>query len=108
MNYHRNFSRRLIRESRQQRDAQSTTLMLIVVIAVFLTTEIPLMVITALHTLSNRYKDWKLWLVLIGVSFSFSFSFMDYDVAKSIILVINAFICFSFPLNFAIYCGMSR
>ena len=44
----------MIRESRQQRDAASTTLMLIVVIAVFLATEIPLMVITVLHTLSNR------------------------------------------------------
>ena len=42
-------------ESRHQRDAQSTTMMLIVVIAVFLSTEIPLMVITVLHTLSNRY-----------------------------------------------------
>ena len=39
----------------RQRDAQSTTLMLVVVIGVFLCTEIPLMVITALHTLSNRF-----------------------------------------------------
>ena len=38
----------------RQRDAQSTTLMLVVVIGVFLCTETPLMVITALHTLSNR------------------------------------------------------
>ena len=53
LKYHRNFSRRLIRESRQHRDAQSTTLMLIVVIAVFLTTEIP---IQGLETLVGPYR----------------------------------------------------
>ena len=41
--------------NKRQRDANSTTLMLIVVIAIFLTVEIPLMVITALHTISSRY-----------------------------------------------------
>ena len=40
-------------EGNKQRDAQSTTMMLVVVIAVVLVTEIPLMVITILHTLSN-------------------------------------------------------
>ena len=42
--------------NKRQRDANSTTLMLIVVIAIFLTVEIPLMVITALHTISSRYR----------------------------------------------------
>ena len=42
------------------------------------------------------------------ISFSFSFIVMDYNIAKNIVLVINAFICFSYPFNFAIYCGMSR
>ena len=92
----------------RQRDAQSTTLMLVVVIGVFLCTEIPLMVITALHTLSNRF------LVICnhtsssnGAFFSF-YTFLDYDVAKNIVLIINALICLSYPVNFAIYCGMSR
>jgi hypothetical protein len=38
----------------KQRDANSTTMMLIVVISLFLVVEIPLMVITALHTISSR------------------------------------------------------
>ena len=42
---------------RRQRDANSTTMMLIVVIAVFLAVEIPLSVISALHTISSRLSD---------------------------------------------------
>ena len=42
------------KENRRQRDANNTTMMLIVVIGVFLSVEIPLMVITALHTISSR------------------------------------------------------
>ena len=40
---------------RRQRDANSTTMMLIVVIAVFLAVELPLSTMTALHTISSRY-----------------------------------------------------
>jgi hypothetical protein len=40
---------------RRQRDANNTTMMLIVVIAVFLVVELPLSCITALHTISSRY-----------------------------------------------------
>jgi neuromedin U receptor 1 len=92
-----------MRESRKKRDAQSTTLMLIVVIGVFLTTEIPLMVITALHMVHvmDLFASFQL-------NFSCRFNFMNYYVAKNIVLVSNAIICFSYPLNFAIYCGMSR
>ena len=43
------------RDNKRQRDAYSTTMMLIVVIAVFLSVETPLMVITALHTISSRW-----------------------------------------------------
>ena len=42
-----------------------------------------------------------------GAFFSF-YTFLDYDVAKNIVLIINALICLSYPVNFAIYCGMSR
>ena len=66
-------------------------MMLIVVIAVFLSVEIPLMVITALHTISSSSSE-----------------FMDYNLTKNIVLVINLCIYLSYPLNFAIYCGMSR
>ena len=33
---------------------------------------------------------------------------MDYDVAHSIVLIINSFMCLSSPLNLAVYCGMSN
>ena len=66
-------------------------MMLIVVIAVFLSVETPLMVITALHTISSSLIE-----------------FMDYQLAKTIVFVINVCIYLSYPLNFAIYCGMSR
>ena len=53
---------------RRQRDANSTTMMLIVVIAVFLAVEIPLSVISALHTISSRwiYKCTKIFLRYFG------------------------------------------
>ena len=34
--------------------------------------------------------------------------FLDYNLVSNIILFINVIICLSYPLNFAIYCGMSR
>ena len=34
--------------------------------------------------------------------------FMDYELAKTIVFIINVCIYLSYPLNFAIYCGMSR
>ena len=42
------------RENKRQRDANNTTLMLIVVISVFLAVELPLMVMSALHTINSR------------------------------------------------------
>merc|ERR1719361_1062548 len=77
---------------RRQRDANSTTMMLIVVIAVFLAVELPLSTMTALHTISSSMGE----------------DFLDYNLVSNIILFINAIICLSYPLNFAIYCGMSR
>ena len=34
--------------------------------------------------------------------------FLDYDLAKRLVFIINLCIYLSYPLNFAIYCGMSR
>ena len=50
----RNVMLQVIRESRKHRDSHNTTLMLVIVIGLFLMTEIPLLVITVLHTLDNR------------------------------------------------------
>merc|ERR1712013_486568 len=60
-------------------------------IAVFLAVELPLSCITALHTISSSVVE-----------------FLDYNLVGNIILFINVIIYTSYPLNFAIYCGMSR
>jgi len=95
--------------------------MLVVVIGVFLATELPLMVITALHTLSSRLHTSSNFATSATITTSTNhhhhaiststpsiYPFMDYEVANTMVLVINTIICLSYPLNFAIYCGMSR
>lgn len=88
---------KLFRENRKKieckklRDANCTTLMLIVVVTVFLIVEIPLAVITALHVISSLIIE-----------------FLDYSVANLFVLFANFFLIVSYPINFAIYCGMSR
>ncbi|XP_058837523.1 sex peptide receptor [Topomyia yanbarensis] len=79
------------RECKRVRDSNCTTLMLIVVVTVFLVAEIPLAVITALHIIS-----------------SLIYEFLDYYIANMFILFANFFLIISYPINFAIYCGMSR
>ena len=79
-------------ECKKLRDSNCTTLMLIVVVGVFLATEIPLAITTALHIIQNY----------------FSVTIADYETLNLIILITNFFIMSSCPINFAIYCGMSR
>ncbi|KAG8300019.1 hypothetical protein J6590_086507 [Homalodisca vitripennis] len=79
------------REFKKLRDSNSITLMLIVIVTVFLCTEIPLAVVTILHILSCTTKR-----------------FLDYNVANVLVLFTNFFIIVSYPINFAIYCGMSQ
>lgn len=78
-------------ECKRLRDSNCTTLMLIVVVTVFLIVEIPLVVVTLLHIISSTLYE-----------------FLDYYVANTLILFTNFFIILSYPINFAIYCGMSR
>lgn len=78
-------------ESKRIRDSNCTTLMLIVVVTVFLAVEIPLAVITVLHIISSGITE-----------------ILDYNIANVLILFSNFFIIVSYPINFAIYCGMSR
>ncbi|KAF6215350.1 hypothetical protein GE061_010102 [Apolygus lucorum] len=78
-------------DCKKLRDSNCTTLMLIVVVTVFLFTEIPLAVVTVLHIISSSIKE-----------------ILDYHVANILILFTNFFIILSYPINFAIYCGMSR
>lgn len=77
---------------RNGRDANSTTFMLIVVVTVFLIVEIPLAITTAVHVTENVFE-----LELVS------------DHALNMIIVCtNFFIIITYPLNFAIYCGMSK
>lgn len=78
-------------ECKKLRDSNCTTLMLIVVVSVFLVVEVPLAVVTILHIISSTF-----------------FEFLDYYVANTLILFTNFCIILSYPINFAIYCGMSR
>lgn len=79
-------------ECKRQRDNQCTTLMLIVVVSVFLCTEIPLAITTLLHVTQNILEIY----------------IANYKTLNSTILFTNFFIMLSYPVNFAIYCGMSR
>lgn len=79
-------------ECRRQRDNQCTTLMLIVIVSVFLLTEIPLAITTLLHVTQN----------ILDIYIA------NYKTLNSTILFTNFFIMLSYPVNFAIYCGMSR
>lgn len=79
-------------ECKKLRDSNCTTLMLIVVVTVFLAVEIPLAVTTLLHVMQN----------------ALDLHIADYDDLNSTILFTNFFIILSYPVNFAIYCGMSR
>lgn len=79
------------KECRKLRDSNCTTMMLIVVVSVFLCVEVPLAVVTTLHVLNQASGD-----------------LIDYKVANTLVLLTNFFIILSYPINFAIYCGMSR
>lgn len=78
-------------ESRKVRDSNCTTYMLITVVSVFLAVEIPIAVVTVLHIFSS----------LIG-------EFLNYRMANISIMFTNFFLVVSYPINFGIYCGMSR
>ena len=74
--------------------SNSTTYMLMVVVTVFLLVEIPMAIATIVHLLTN-----------IGI-----IGFEDDSHLPAIrltVLLCNFIIMLSFPLNFAIYCGMS-
>lgn len=79
------------KECKKLRDSNCTTLMLIVVVTVFLVVEIPLAVLTLLHIISSVVVE-----------------FLDYQLVSLCILFANFALIVSYPINFAIYCGMSR
>ncbi|KAL3256055.1 hypothetical protein MRX96_017259 [Rhipicephalus microplus] len=79
-------------ECKKLRDSNCTTMMLIVVVTVFLAVEIPLAVTIVLHVLINAFKV----------------QLVSYYVLNITLLFTNFFLMLSYPVNFAIYCGMSK
>ncbi|KAF0293185.1 Sex peptide receptor [Amphibalanus amphitrite] len=47
-------------------------------------------------------------MMLIVVNLIENAKILDYDVSKALVVIINFIISLSYPINFAIYCGMSR
>ena len=78
-------------ESRRLADSNCTTLMLVAVVGVFLLVEFPLAILLITLIIQNSFDT--------GILIS------NPEVAS---LIINFFILLSYPLNFFIYCGMSR
>ncbi|KAF7490933.1 Sex peptide receptor [Sarcoptes scabiei] len=90
---HQNYLKRLSSSMRINRlDSRSTTIMLIMIVSMFLLLEIPLALTTILHVIQNAFQT----------------ELVSYSILNTIIMMTNFFIIVSYPINFAIYCGMSR
>ncbi|GFS15370.1 FMRFamide receptor [Elysia marginata] len=79
-------------ESRQFRESNRLTLMLVAVVGVFLLVELPLGLIMVLLIIDRTFKK----VIISSGMFS------------NLSLFSNFFILLSYPLNFFIYCGMSK
>ncbi|KAG9508671.1 Sex peptide receptor [Fragariocoptes setiger] len=81
------------RQSRRTHDSNRTTLMLIVVVTVFLIVEIPVACSTIAHVVLNSFD---------------LFRDVEYHNLNYIKLCTNFLIMLSYPVNFGVYCSMSR
>ena len=79
-------------ESRKLKESNCTTLMLVAVVGLFLLVEFPLGIIMTLYVTDNTFDLVLFTEEVYAIMTSFS----------------NFFILLSYPLNFFIYCGMSR
>ena len=79
-------------ESRRLAESNLTTMMLVAVVGVFLVVEFPLAVI----------------FIIVIVENTWSLTIIEPDRMATASLFVNLFILLSYPLNFFIYCGMSR
>lgn len=80
-------------ESRKLKDSNCTTLMLVAVVGLFLLVEFPMGIIMILNIVQNTFEH-------VNICDERTFAIMS--------LMSNFFILLSYPLNFFIYCGMSR
>ena len=79
-------------ECRRLADSNLTTLMLTSVVGLFLLVEFPLAILIIIFIVQN----------------TFEINLIESHVSLVASLIINLFIMLSYPLNFFIYCGMSR
>ncbi|XP_014666718.1 PREDICTED: sex peptide receptor-like [Priapulus caudatus] len=79
-------------ESKKLRESNCTTGMLIVVVSVFLVVEVPLAIVFILHICQNTFE-----LQVVSI-----------DVLNTVTLTTAFLIILSYPINFCIYCGMSK
>ncbi|XP_052803631.1 sex peptide receptor-like [Mya arenaria] len=79
-------------ESKKLKESNCTTLMLVAVVGLFLLVEFPLGIIMTLYVTDN----------------TFALNLFSEDVYLIMTSMSNFFILLSYPLNFFIYCGMSR
>jgi len=79
-------------ESKKLKDSNCTTLMLVAVVGLFLLVEFPLGIIMIINIVDNSLD--------LGIFKDETYGIMN--------LIVNFFILLSYPLNFFIYCGMSR
>ena len=73
------------------KESLTVTRMLILVVTVFLLIEVPVMILTLIHALSNEEQ-----------------TLLDHNVAENLILIINSLTCLLSPIYLAIYCGTSK
>ena len=79
-------------ESRRLAESNVTTMMLVAVVGVFLVVEFPLAVV----------------FIIVIVENTWSLTIIEPERMATTSLFVNLFILLSYPLNFFIYCGMSR
>lgn len=80
-------------ESRRLEESTSTTMMLVTVVGLFLLVEVPLAIFLIALIWDNSFRE---------------HSTIDKQTVDDVVTVINFFILLSYPLNFFIYCSMSR
>ena len=79
-------------ESRRLKESNCTTLMLVVVVGVFLLVELPMAICLILFIMENTLET--------GI--------MEANARNVTTIFINLFILLSYPINFFVYCGMSK
>ena len=79
-------------QCRRLADNNVTTLMLVVVVGLFLLVEFPLAIL----------------FILLIVKHTFQLPVLDNNAEQTASLIVNMCIVLSYPINFFVYCGMSR